>query len=470
MKLLKKTAGILLALAMLLATAVTAFADTTTGSITVDNPQSDQTYTAYRIFDVVYNTGKDAYAYTIQGTDQWFTTVQAYATAEANGLTLTQIKSTGVYNVTIDKSKFSAPSFALALKAAVDGKTGTALTASEETVSVTGLPLGYYFVTSSTGALCNLTTTNPSVTIHDKNDIPFDKTDDKESVDVGEVVTYTVTGKVPDYTGFTSYTYLITDTMSKGLTFKKDVKVTVGGTDVTADCAINYNVDGNANKFTVSIPVLDKKYDIGAAIVVTYTAVVNEDAVGKVEKNCATLTYSNNPTNSSEKQTKGPEEETVYTAKLVIDKHVEGADATKLAGAKFVLYYTDENVNYYYKWNDTEKKVEWVTDKTSATVKTTDANGAASFDGLADRNYYLEETEAPTGYNMLTAPVPVSINGTATGETGVAKLTVTASVGNQTGAQLPATGGIGTTIFYVVGGVLVVGAAVVLITRKRMER
>ena len=183
---------------------------------------------------------------------------------------------------------FSAPAFAVALKAAVAGKTGTTLTVENGKATSTGLELGYYFVSSTNGALCNLTTTNPSVTIHDKNDMPFDKVDDKESVDVGETVTYTITGKVPDYTGFETYTYLITDEMSTGLTFNGvgTVKVTVGGTDVTADCTIAAD-ETNTNKFTVSIPVME--YDIGAEIKVTYTATVNENAVAKVENNKATI-------------------------------------------------------------------------------------------------------------------------------------------------------------------------------------
>ena len=261
MKHAKKLASLLLALVMVFALATTAFATgtTETGTITVDNPLANQTYTAYKIFDVVYNDSKTAYSYSIDSTSEWFATVKAYAETEGSGLTLTQVNGSNTYIVTTTNA-FSAPSFALALKTAVTGKTGTPLTPQTDgTVSVSNLPLGYYFVTSSTGALCNLTTTNPTVTIHDKNDIPFDKVGDQESVDVGQIVNYTITGKVPDYTGFKTYTYLITDTMSEGLTFnKQSVKVTVGGAGVTSACTITYDVDNNANKFTVSIPVMSK--------------------------------------------------------------------------------------------------------------------------------------------------------------------------------------------------------------------
>ena len=335
MKRARKLASLLLALVMVLSLATTAFA-AETGSITVDNPIADKTYTAYKIFDVTYNTDKSAYSYTISAKSEWFNVVasvetEGTVTSKFTGLTFQKAFSEDTY-VVIKGDAFSAPDFAAALNNAVNGKTGTTLTVAGGKATATGLDLGYYFVTSTSGALCNLTTTNPSATIHDKNDMPFDKKDDKDSADVGETVNYTITGKVPDHTGFTTYTYLITDTMSDGLTFNKNVKVTVGGTDVTSACTIDYTVD---NKFTVSIPVMDKT--IGAKIEVTYSAVVNEKAFAKIEKNSATLTYSNDPTKSETKTTQ-PDVETVYSSKIVIDKYETGNESTKLAGATFVLY------------------------------------------------------------------------------------------------------------------------------------
>lgn len=467
MRHMKKVASLLLALVMVLSLMPAALA-AGTGSITVDNPIAGQTYTAYKIFDVSYDAGKTAYSYTIKKTSEWFDTVNTYASDLAKGLTLTQVNGSDTYVVTIDNSKFSAPSFALALKADVDGKDGTTLELVNGKATATGLDLGYYFVTSTSGALCNLTTTNPSVTIHDKNDNPFDKVDDKESVDVGEVVTYTITGKVPDTTGFTTYTYMFTDTMSDGLTFQKDVKVKIGDTDVTAKCTITYDVDGNSNKFTVTVPVIEYQGNIGSVITVTYTAIVNENAIANVEKNHADLTYSNDPTNSESKTTTPPDEETVYSSKLVIDKYAAETE-TKLAGAQFILYKevtkdgTTQKV--YYKWDATNKKVVWVENKGDATVKTTDDKGAASFDGLADGTYYLEEIAAPAGYNMMKDPVQVVIAGSNSETT---KLTTTEKVANSTGTELPSTGGMGTTVFYVLGSVLVLGAVVLLVTKKRM--
>lgn len=473
MKHARKLASLLLALVMVFALATTAFAaeagTTTTGTITVANPVKDQTYTAYKIFDVVYDN-QDHYSYTIDSSNPWYDTVAAYAATEGNGLTLTQVNGGDTYVVTTGNG-FSAPDFAAALKKAINGMTGRPLSGDAGSVTVSGLDLGYYFVASANGALCNLTTTNPTVTIHDKNDMPFEKTADKTDVEVGQTVNYTVTGKVPDYTGFTSYTYKVADTMSDGLTFKKDVKVTVGGTDVTTACTVTYDANENANSFTVTVPVLDNKYTIGAEIKVTYSATVNEKAIAVVSENKAELTYSNNPTDSESKTTTPPEIVEVYSSKIVIDKYEAGKEDTKLPNAQFVLYKEviseTGSSTLYYKWNETDKKVEWVTDMTAATVKTTDDHGAASFDGLDNGDYYLVETKAPDGYNQLTEPHKVTVAGSSTDTT---KLTAIAKVANSTGAELPSTGGMGTTIFYVLGAVLVVGAGVLLITKKRMNR
>ena len=471
MKHARKLTSLLLALVMVFALAVTVAAEETTGttgtgSITVDNPIEGQNYTAYKIFNVVYDNA-DHYSYTIEGGSEWFRTVETYANTEGSGLTLTPVEGTTTYVVTTTNA-FSAPPFADALNAAVAGKTGKPLALADGKATATGLGLGYYFVTSTNGALCNLTTTNPTVTIHDKNDMPFSKTDDKVSAEVGQTVNYTITGKVPDYTGFTTYTYLVTDTMTDGLTFQKDVKVFVGGTDVTSACTCTYDAEGNANKFTVSIPVME--YRIGADITVTYSALVNEKAVAQISKNSATLTYSNNPSTGEETTTTSVEE-TVYSSKIAIVKVETGNENKKLKDAEFILYKkaptaADPNaIQYYKKWDDTDttKAVSWVDTIDKATTVKTNENGEASFEGLADGTYYLVETKAPAGYNQLTGPVEVPVNGAT-------QLTATATVENQAGTLLPSTGGMGTTVFYVLGAVLVVGAGVLLVTKKRMSQ
>ena len=476
MKHARKLTSLLLALVMVFALAVTVAADETTGttgtgSITVDNPIEGQNYTAYKIFDVVYDEATPKhYSYTIEGGSEWFSIVETYANTEGSGLTLTQVNGTTTYVVTTTGA-FSAPPFAEALKAAVAGKTGITLKVANGKATATDLNLGYYFVTSTTGALCNLTTTNPNANIHDKNDMPFKKEVDKTNVDVGQTVKFTITGKVPDYTGFTKYTYLITDTMTDGLTFKDDVKVMVGSEDKTNDCTITYDATNAPQTFTVSIPVLEKKYDFGAEIVVTYTATVNKNAIAVISTNKAKLTYSNDPITGETKDSQ-TEEQKVYTSKIVIDKfETDKKDTVKLKDAKFVLYKkvsgASGEVTKYYKQDETTKAVTWVDSITDATEVTTGNNGEAFFDGLADGTYYLVETKAPAGYNQLTEAKDVVVTGSITDST---KLSVTAEVANSTGTLLPSTGGMGTTIFYVLGAVLVVGAGVLLVTKKRMSQ
>ena len=468
MKHARKLASLLLALVMVFALATTAFAaetvtTPTTGTITVENPVKGRTYTAYKIFDVVYDTNGH-YSYTIDSTNEWYDTVSAYANGAAHGLKLTRVNGGDTYVVTTENG-FSAPDFADALKADVNGKTGKMLSVADGKATVTGLDLGYYFVASDSGALCNLTTTNPTVTIHDKNDMPFEKVADKTNADVGQIVTYTITGKVPDYTGFDKYTYTIEDTMSAGLTFDpSSLQVKVGDAVLSAgDDTFKATTQSNH----IKVDIFVKNFEIGDPIEVTYKATVNEKAIAVISNNEAKLTYSNDPTDSESKNTTPAEIVKVYTSKIVIDKFESGSETTKLPNAKFVLYKEEKpGETVYYRWNKTAKKVEWVKDMTDATVVTTNDKGEATFNGLADGTYYLVETEAPAGYNPLTKPVEVKVAGSSTDAT---KLSVTAKVENKTGTTLPSTGGMGTTIFYVLGSALVLGAVVLLVTKKRMS-
>ena len=477
MNLPRKFACLALTLLLILSMAATAFAAEgsstgQTGTITVENPIAGQTYTAYKIFDVTYSGS--AYAYTIRGDSPWYPVIAAYAGTEGSGLILTQAadQSSGtVYVVTIDSAKFSAAAFAAALKAGLEGKTGTPL--SGEKPTVTDLPLGYYFVTSTTGALCNLTTTDPTASIYDKNDVPFEKTDDAADVEVGQTVNYTITGKVPDTTGFTAYTYRIADTMSEGLTFNQDIKVYIDSTELTQHITLS-NAD---NGFTLEIDVMQLQNLVAKPISVTYSATVNENAIAKIETNRATLTYSNDPTNTESFITTPPDEETMYSAEIVIDK-VNERDA-KLAGAKFVLYKEvtqDETTSrHYYFFNPDTNTVEWIPLSDSGladaianlevTQVTTDSEGSAAFGGLANGTYYLLETHAPDGYNLLKDPVSITIANTDAAEA----LTVTAEVENKTGSVLPETGGMGTTLFYGLGFLLVLISLVLIVTRKRIS-
>lgn len=466
MKTMRKLFTVLLALAMTLALAVPAFA-ADTGSITITNPQGDRTYTAYKIFDVTYSG--DHYSYTISDTDAAFTTVKAYADVTANGLTLTPVGKTGKYNVSAGDS-FSAASFAQYLKTNAGSLgTGTAFTQVGNTMKASGLTPGYYFVSGTSGTVCELATAK-DIQIRDKNEAPqIEKSvdDADRTVEIGQKLTYTITGKVPSTKGYTKFTYQVTDTMSEGLTFNKDVKVTIGGEDVTADATITKSENG----FVASINMMNYQKQIDAPVVITYTATVNDKAIQRNEEtNTATLKYSNNP---ADKNSFGQshEEVEVFSFNIVINKYAADNESTKLEGAKFLLKNAEGK---YYKYD--AAKVTWVDAKADATEVITGADGAARFDGLQAGTYYLEETVAPAGYNQLTKDITIVLNkdGSATIDSASSTLgadhSLTAGVANSTGTMLPETGGIGTVIFVALGALAVICAGVFLVTNKRMSK
>ena len=467
---MKKLLALVVAMMMVLALSSAVFATpVTTGSITVESPVAGEHYAAYKIFDLEYIATSN-YAYTINASSPWFAAVQSYA-----GITLTaSTDHAGTYVVTTN-SNFSAAAFAAHLKAQMANITPTPTPEGADTVAVEGqnivwsnLPLGYYFVTSTVGALCSLTSTDYNAIVHDKNEAaPFEKTADDTSVEVGQVVHFTITGEVPATTGYTIYTWRVTDTMSTGLDFVEgSVVVKIGDTVYTPTASELVNT---ANGFVLNLEMVGRDWAPGTPITITYNGVVTEDAVVLDEAtNTATLDYSNNPNDSTsfEHET---EVVKVYTADIIIDKTNAGGD--KLSGADFVLYKLVEDadnpgtyIKYYYTYDAVNDVVGWTTNYANATHSITNAQGAASFIGLEEGDYYIEEVAAPYGYNLLTAPVQVHVNANAT-----VHADVTQPIVNNTGSELPETGGIGTTIFYVIGGLMMAAAVVLLATRKKMS-
>ena len=468
MKRFRKLLSLVLTVIMVLAMAAPAYA-AGEGSITVDNPVADKTYTAYKIFDVTYTDIKGSYAYTMDANSEWHEVVSEY-----EGISLALNPDGSLYTVTTTGS-FSAAEFSNWLLTNVSGKTGVELESDGEgNVTASGLELGYYFVTSGAGALCNLTTTDPSVTIHDKNDVPFEKdiaeSDQEEvnnGVEIGDVVNFVITGKVPDATGFTSYIYKVRDTMSAGLTFNNDLKITIGDDSADEHYSITENPADVDFEISFDVMELNKDGKVGQEIKITYSATVNNDAAGVVSQNNAELEYSNDPTDDT--TFTRDDQEKLFSAKIVIDKYQAGDESKKLQDAKFVLYKKDSaGEPLYYRYTaaegDNPATFDWVSDLANATEVTTDGNGTANFNGLENGTYYLKETEAPDGYNLLTEDTEVTIEGSTADE---AVLSVTGKVANNTGAQLPGTGGIGTTVFYAAGIILMAGAVFFVIKRKR---
>lgn len=490
MKYMKKLITLLAALTLALAMAVPAFAASGTGTITIDNAVTGTTYKAYRIFDLEsYDTGKNAYSYKLSsawsGFPAYSTTIDSNTVSAADFFS---VNSAG-YIEWKDAKKDAGADFAKLAKAFAFEKSiacDETKTATDATVTFTNLTLGYYLVDTSLGSLCSLDTTAPSVTIKEKNSdttiekkivitgTTGDEKVDSNSAGIGDTVNFsiTITVKDGDPKG-----YVLHDKLS-GLTFDPNsLEVKVGTTTLTANT--DYTLETNpADGDSFDVKFKDGILKTNDVVVVTYSATVAADATiaGAGNKNTAKLVYNGKDSTK--------EETTTYVWKLNVHKYA--LDSTNhevaLSGAKFVLYRMDGDTKKYAKL--TNNKIDgWVTDKGDATTLETSGTGDILIEGLNVGTYYLEETEAPAGYNKLTEPIEVEITATTSVTSGSETVqyknssessytpatNATVKVLNKAGTQLPSTGGIGTTLFYVIGGVLMAVAAVLLVTKKRMN-
>ena len=485
-KTFKKLMAALLAVVLLCAMAVPAFAaeDTATGSgtITIDKAINGETYTAYKIFDVVSSKvetgGSKTYVYTVaEGWAGFFeqSNVRDYVTVDKNG------QPAWVEGKKSDTDLQAFAKLALDYASKTSTITGKTATAADNKAVITDLTAGYYVVSTTAGSLCILNTNGSDLKINEKNEAPtIDKKIDgnKTTNDaaIGDVVNYTVT--IHAKKGATGY--VLTDTMTKGLTFNPDSLTVKTGTstlskdtDYTVDVNSTPDTDGNTNfKVTFKDSYLNT-IDNDTDIVVSYTATVNKNAEISTtgNTNTAQLKYGNNSTVQSTT--------TTYSYKFDLVK----TDNSKklLTGAKFKLYDSQTSTT----------PVKLIKDATTGNYRVAEKNedgavaeieinsyNAVTISGLNKKTYYLEETLAPEGYNKLTERQPVELgkegfveNATLTGS-GVKGAEWTSGgvqVINNAGATLPSTGGMGTTLFYVIGGGLMVAAVVLLVTKKRME-
>lgn len=482
MKHTKKLFAIALTLIMALALSVPAFA----ASITINNAVDKQTYDAYKIFDVTYadtnsDGTNDTWSYSISTDSPWYTDVKAYADDEANGLTLTVAASDETVWMVTDTTGFSAPDFAEYLNDHLTGKTADASAAAEgTTATITGLSdAGYYFVNSSLGALCILNTADDIVTVQEKNTEPTiakevqeDSTSEwgaENTAAIGETVEFKIT--VTAGIGAADTDWVITDTADAGFDAPANFVLTIGSA-TPAQGADTWNVAIDGNDFEVTIyEALAETMEEGDTAVITYDAMLNADAdTGDGDedgnKNVAILTYGATSTTEVETIT--------YTYEFDLVK--TDSSNTVITGAEFKLYDAETGGNEIALILD-EGSYRPVLDGEEGVVI---AVGTANIRGLDIDDtcqYWLEETLAPDGYNLLAArkDVELTANNNATLETsgeGDAAVTTYVEGGvqviNESGALLPSTGGIGTTIFYVVGALLMAGAGVLLVTKKRM--
>lgn len=451
---MKKLISLVLALAMVLVCA-SAMAAT----IAVQDVIDGETYTAYKILNYTDNgeTGEDRAV-------SYYLTASEYSSIgsvlEAAGFAFTASADGAQYFVN-NADSFDAAAAAEYLGAHV-ADLGNALgkataTGASGSATFDGLATGYYFVTSSAGSLCALHEDTDIATVVEKNTVPEeDKTqstaadgtyaDTTLDFNIGDTVYYQV--EITDGTG-TNSAITLTDTMSEGLTLNQD-DITVLKDGSAVDAA-NYTItDKSAQGFTLTL-LADyvATLDAGDIVVVKYNATINENAAidSDTNTNTAKLEYS--------------EQEQTDVVKLeTYDFVVKKTDGTNfLDGAEFKLYdaATDGN-QILLKKDDTGY---YKADDGDATLTiAVDSEAGCNVRGLAPGTYYLEEVVVPDGYNKLAAREAVTIT---TGATAAVEVTVV----NNAGTELPSTGGIGTTIFYVVGGILLIGAAIILVARRK---
>lgn len=509
-KAIKKLLAALLAVAMLCAMAVPAFATDVShnssdinGKITINNAVNGTKYKIYRILDLQYNEATKSYRYVTNNTWNAFVTEKSdyLTTNEGGNVTWKENASIAAFAQLAGQYAKDNPATVLP----VDTKIG-----NNSTAEFTGLPLGWYLVVSdlTTDSICSIDTTDPNATIEEKNSNPtIDKYvyvgkygEKSNNAGIGDTVEFQIDIAVLDGQ---PKNYVVHDAMSEGLTFNNDIKVYLyDSLDEFITGSANFeNAILNASNYTVNTNVADcatynsnctfeVKFNEGVlkhnnVVVIKYSATVNEKAVIGVEgnPNKTTLTYKNGHTEESTT--------TTYVWGMGVRKFAnlgKGKEDTPLADAEFRLYKMDGETKKYAKFAPTTadsnvyKLTGWEADATKAITVKTPADGNIQFEGLDAGTYYLEETAAPVGYNKLTAPIKVEISSTLPDKTtptatytvkyGDASTVATdhiIPVENKAGTVLPSTGGMGTTLFYVIGGGLMVAAAVLLITKKRME-
>lgn len=470
---------------MVMGLATTAFAEeggetTTKGSITIQNALNGETYNAYQILYLEsYDAVKETYAY--KANSAWVDWLKEepqkkYVSINAQGY-VTWVEGANVAD------------FAKAAKGQLSGKTpdGSAKPTADGSATISNLGLGYYLVDSTVGALCELNTTKPNMEITDKNPRPTikkevqensdEKWGDVNDADIGQTVNFksTISAK------HGARKYVVHDKMDAALKFDGVTSITAGGKTLTEGADYTVVTTGLTDGCTFHIAFTETYLNSITAdtdIVINYTAKLTSDAVaGDGYVNDTWLDYGDNQ--HTERDTT-----TTYTWKLPIYKYHKAGETKKaLAGAEFILYKGSEESNRDYAQVTNGKLTGWTKTKTEATKLVSGDDGMIAVEGLDADTYYLEETKAPGGYNKLAGPVTVVISHDVTddgasmthtlkqGTTDVEKVEKVdeVKIENKSGTELPETGGIGTTIFYGLGSILVIGAVVLLITKKRMS-
>lgn len=500
MKKLKRVLAVLLTAIMTLAMATTAFAAENQGSLKVTvnqgNTLNGQTIKVYKLFDLTVS--ESHYAYTV---NEQYKEMIATALGQPGTATNEELYQ-AISNLKGEAIQKFADDFTAAALTSNTGETQTSRKLGNVTeYTFNNLDFGYYLVyqTGTKEIQSSLVSVNKleGAEVKLKGQAPsIEKTADKETVEIGEVVTYTITGVIPDTTGYKQYAYKIHDTLTDGLDFVKDangtvvddpnnylVSVQIGETLATEQKA---QLSGNGNRtmlLDLSQWIRDNQGSKGQTFTAKYYAKVNSAAVVET-KNSAKLEYGNDPDNTTMTT---PSEAKTPTYPVQIHKFARGEEQGYLAGATFRLYKTEQdakaNTNAIavtgsdgsYTVAEDQKNTKTYDMVSVGNVVTEGIN--LKLNGLKAGDYWLVETEAPDGYNGITAPIKITIAKSADGD--VNNWTISRDsenvsdkiikIENTTGTILPGTGGMGTILFTVVGIalVLIVAASFVISRRKR---
>ena len=490
---------------------------------TTDAKFAGKTVNAYKMFSATVSGDGKAVSYTL--TDEW---KPFFENSTASGLTgatnenvndkandyVSKLQGEDLVAFATKASNW-AQNKANNIKAAATATVSTGATNGNYTATFNGLDYGYYVVAVPGATLANasgqyatlVSVDRTNVTANIKGDLPT--VDKKVQVDgtgkdatdakIGDSLTFTLTSTIPDMSAYDTYTFNFKDTLSKGLTFERVTSVTVDGVAAPLTVGTDYTVTtptASNNTLTVAMNDFKNKQqaNAGKKITVTYTAMLNENAVvgGAGNTNSAKIQYSNGPSTNGTGESE-PSKVRVFTYGFTVDKYTGDKHdnaATRLAGAEFTLALKNGTAISFVQvaaGNETTNAVYRVAkagETGTTTTITTPANGKVDFRGLKNGEYTLTETKAPAGYNKLASAIGVKVNGQNNGtDTTNATVTITYNndngndynqtasngvipVQNKSGAILPGTGGMGTIAFTVIG-VLVIALGVAWTLKRK---